>query len=351
MEAGSRSLNEGARETARDRVEHGVPAAAVAPPEEPQLPLHVTRPQQLGQHELRQGGVAEIGVPFCLDKPPAVAGRRHNPPHSQCGSKQLGHAPEIEHLLGEHRAQGGDRGAVVTVLGVVVVLDHKPPVGRPSRQFPAPLAVEHDPGRELVRRGQHNGGHADGPQFVDAKPPGVDSDRWSAELRVPEVLADPQGAGILHRHLMDALVMHQVGKQAEALGDARDNKYLIGADPDPSVASQPIGDGGTQRRGTGRVAVAQGRGREVAEDTTLGTQPRRSGKGGQVGQTGRQVHPRRDRPQGFENASTGRGPEKLGRDQRANRVGPAARVLKGAATTIVPPRPLPSKWPSSPRRR
>jgi hypothetical protein len=46
------------------RVEHRVPAGALAGPDAAQVPLQLTRRDQLREHELRQRGVTEVGHPL-----------------------------------------------------------------------------------------------------------------------------------------------------------------------------------------------------------------------------------------------------------------------------------------------
>ena len=62
MQAGRGAVHAGPGEMGGDRVDHGVAAADMAPAQEPQVAFQLARAHQLGQHELRQDRVTQVGI-------------------------------------------------------------------------------------------------------------------------------------------------------------------------------------------------------------------------------------------------------------------------------------------------
>ena len=178
----------------------------------------------------------------------------------------------------------------------------RPPLSAQRDQLAPPLAVEHHPGRELVRRGQH---HRRGRRWRAARRPaarapstgtgGVSSRQLRRCCRTP---SEP-GSSTATVSMPSAL--QHLGEQAERLGDAGDDDHLVrvgagcpGCGPAswrPPAAARASRAGRRSRRPAGARS---------AQHRPLGAQPGRAGKRRQIGHAGRQVDPRRGRPQRVE---------------------------------------------------
>lgn len=196
------------------------------------------------------------------------------------------------------------------MFGVVVVLDDQSALLGPAHQLTAPFTAEDHAGRELVGWGEQDARGADGPQFVDAYAVGVDRDRRGGQLPDAQLLAGPEGPGVLHGDLADPGTVQHPCEQAERLGGAGDDDHFVRIRPDSPVAGQPVGDGAAQLRGPPGVSVAEHGRREVREYGALGAQPSRSRESGQIGHARRQVDPGRRRPQRVEDIRPGAGGER-----------------------------------------
>ena len=258
----------------------------MAPADEAKLAFHLAGFHQLGQYQLRQHRVAEVRVPLGGYQGVPVPRRREHPPHPQRGGQQLGHASRVADMLGEHRAQGGDRRPVVPVLGVIVVLDDQASVPGPSDQLAAAFAVEHHSGRKLMRRGQQDRRGAAGPELVDPQAAGIDRDRRGIQLPVAQLLAGAERSGIFHPDRADSAGEQPLGQQAQRLRDAGHDADLIRVHPDPAVAGQPAGHGLAQRGRPARISVPEPGRRKLAEYRPFRAQPGRPRERGQVGQAG-----------------------------------------------------------------
>ena len=79
-------------------------------------------------------------------------------PRRKAGREGLARRARVGDPVGLEALHGADRGAVVAVLGVVVVLDHeRPGAPRPGEHRGAGLGREHAAGRPLVRGGEDQG--------------------------------------------------------------------------------------------------------------------------------------------------------------------------------------------------
>jgi hypothetical protein len=78
------------------------------------------------------------------------------------------------------------------VLGVVVVLDDHPAVGRPAQQLAPALPVEDDTGGELVGRGQQHRPGTAGTQRTDVEAARVHGDGHDLVAAVLQLLARPE---------------------------------------------------------------------------------------------------------------------------------------------------------------
>ena len=100
-------------------------------------------------------------------------------------------------------------------------------------------------------------------------------------------------------------LQHQ-GEQGQCLRDAGDHDQLIRVGPDAPVSGQPAGDRLPEHRRAGRVAVAEGGGREIRQHRPFRPQPGRPREGGEVGDAGREIDRRGRGPQRVESAEGGR---------------------------------------------
>jgi hypothetical protein len=94
-------------------------------------------------------------------------------------------------VLGRERSQGGDRRAVVTVFGVVVVLDHQPARPRPVEQGAPTLRGEDDASRILVGGRDQDGFQPGRGQRRDVQPGAVHRHRNGLESPALHLVARP----------------------------------------------------------------------------------------------------------------------------------------------------------------
>ena len=95
------------------------------------------------------------------------AGRRQQPAQPERGRKQFGHTTGVTDLLGSNRAQRGHRRAVIAVLGVIVVLNIRPPAWAQARGCRAPFAGKDNAGRKLGAGVRRDGGRGAAVQLID----------------------------------------------------------------------------------------------------------------------------------------------------------------------------------------
>lgn len=125
-----------------------------------------------------------------------------------------------------------------------------------------------------MRGSQQDSWNAHAVQYVDACALGVDRDRWRVQPLIAQMLAGPEGSWVLHSYRGDPVVVQYVSEQAECLGGAGDDEYLVGVRPDCAVAGEPVGNGVTQCRCPARVCVSKVGRREACQYGAFGTQPR-----------------------------------------------------------------------------
>ena len=187
------------------------------------MPLQRAAVDEVGEGELRQGGRAEVGSPALADQVVVQVGGRDHPPDPQRRGEHFGQARDrARRARGLRRAGRRAPGAVVAVLGVVVVLDHQPAACLgPGEEFSASVRSEHDAGRELMRRGHQHRTGVGTCERRDIEPRTVNGDRVEGVEPVVEDAAVAVGAGIFDGAVGDALVAQHLGEEAERSGDVR----------------------------------------------------------------------------------------------------------------------------------
>ena len=195
---------------------------------------------------------------FSSPTAPISAVRHHEPADPQRRRQHLARGAGVDDAVGREALQRADRGAVVAVLGVVVVLDRdRAACPQPGEQRRPPLRRQHGAGRVLVRRRDDDRVGAGGRQRVDAQPavvdrhghglePGARDDQRAAPgRRAPR---PPRGA--------------RPGGQREA-DDAEPLRVAAGDDDPPRLgdhaahAAEVLREGRAQGVDAARVAVAE----------------------------------------------------------------------------------------------
>jgi hypothetical protein len=270
------------------RVEHRVPAGALAGPDAAQVPLQLARRDQLREHELRQRGVAEVGHPLAPRELRLQRAGCDQPAQPEPGGKGLGHAAGMDDPVRGEALERGNGCTVVAVLGVVVVLHDEPAPCRPLEQRTPPVRREHDPGREVVRGRHEHDGHPAARERLHVQAVRVHRDGHRFHPPVRQLLPGPPRARVLDP---DPRAGEQLRQQPEPLGDPRHDDQVLGASPDPAHSPQPARELVPQHRTAPRVAVAEVGRCGTGQHRALGTQPRGTRERGQVRHPGRQVDP------------------------------------------------------------
>ena len=257
VQASRGAVHAGPGEMGGDRVDHGVTAADVAPAQDPQVAFQLARAHQLGQHELRQDGVTQVGVALGGHQRVVISRRGQDPPDPKRGREELGDAAGVTDLPGKRRVQRGDRRPVIAVLGVVVVLDDQAAVAGPLMEVAAPGAVEDHAHGELVRGSEHDRPGPAGAQLVDLQAALIDRDRQRVHLPALQLLPGPERPGVLHRDRRQPGRVERPGQQGQGLGHAGDDDHLVRGHPDAAVAGQPVRDREPEGPGAARIPVPE----------------------------------------------------------------------------------------------
>lgn len=244
---------------------------------------------EVGEHELAQSRAGDVRPAFGFDEVVAQVGWCEQPAESQRGGERLGHAPGVDDVLGGEGVHGGDRGTVVAVLGVVVVLDDQAPRPGPIEQLPAARCGKDHAGGELVRRRDDHRVEVGGRERRDIEAESVHRNPDGRQAPPFELVASAPWAGIFECHRPRPSGPQDLGKQSHPLGDAVHDEHVVRVGPDPPGTGELADECFAKCGCAPRVAVAELRIGEIGEHGSFGTQPRRLREGRQVGKARRQV--------------------------------------------------------------
>jgi hypothetical protein len=216
--------------------EQRVAARPVDRPHPAKVVVELAAVDDVGQRQLVQRGRAHVGRLLRGGDRIDQVGRRHEPAEPQPRREDLARRARVHHALGAEALERPDRLAVVAELGVVVVLDDGPPAALgPVDEGGPPLGRKHRAGRVLVDRGDDHRPGVRGDEPVDPETVVVDGDRPPFEPGGRDRRPVFRIRRVLDRDRPDAPAAEGLGREREALGEARDDDHAVrirGGSPD-----------------------------------------------------------------------------------------------------------------------
>ncbi len=258
MEAGGDAAHAGAGEGGGERLEEDGALAAVALAGGADVAVEGAAGDQLGQRPFVEAGAAAVGHGPGEDDGRHQLGREQQPAEPEGGGQGLGDGAGEHDRVGCQALQAAGRPAVVTQLGVVVVLeDQGAAVAGPGDQAAAPARLQHGPERQRVgggddhRVGRHRGQGGD----VDAVV--VDRHRHHLEPLGFDRPAGQRVARVLDRDAAAAAPAQQLAEQPQALLVAGGHHHPLRRGHRGPHPPEVLGEGDPQLGGAGELAVAE----------------------------------------------------------------------------------------------
>ena len=295
VQPGGDALHAGLGQVLAQRAQQRVTPAALPLADGPDVLFEFPARDEVGQHELRQRGTAEVAGVLGLDQLRVQPGRRDQPAQAHARGQRLGRAAGVGDLAGSRGLQGGHRRPVVAVLRVVVVLDDQR-IGRggPVEQLTAPPRGERDPGRELVSGREQHRLQAGARQVVHHQPLLVHRYRYRAQAPVGELVAGPARTRVLDGDpaLRPCLQRpgQPLGQQGEGLGHPGDDDDVVGLRAQAAGAREPARQLLAQPLAAPRIPVAEVGDAGLFQHRPFGAQPGGPGEPGEVGYAGGEVN-------------------------------------------------------------
>ncbi len=260
------------------------------------MSVEVAAAQELGVDQLVDGGRAQVGDPLALGRGLAPGAGHHHPPQAECRGENLARRARVDDVSRVEALERSHSGAVVAILGVVVVLDDKrAALVRPSAELLAPFRCHHGSGRKLVRRSDQDRIHLEPREAIHAEAALVHGDGDRLEARLADDLPQTGVAGVLDPDPPGAAATERVGDNAQALREpvAHDDVARIRYD-----MTHTAGVFGQRCAQLGRalgIAVAQVSGAERVQHPSHRAGEGRPRKEPQIGEARSEVEPDRRR--------------------------------------------------------
>ena len=207
------------------------------------MPVVSAGRQQLCECDLIHHRTSGVGQAFRERDRADEMRRQHHPPDPQSGRERLARRADIHHPVGRDALQRTDGRTVVTVFGVVVVLDHQVTRPRPLHQRGAARGGQHHAGRRLVgRSGQHRRRTAVR-EGVDVQAVIIDRHRNRLDTVVPQHHPVQPEARVLHRHRLASVAQTRAARwpasplsRARCAADRRARRGCAADSPPPRRA-------------------------------------------------------------------------------------------------------------------
>ena len=247
-----------AGELARERRDQRVAARAVDRAGAAQVAVELAALQEVGQRELLHDRRAEVVGGLGLDHAGGQPLGSDEPAQPQARRQRLADRPAVGDQLRREPLDRAHRGAVVAVLGVVVVLDDDSAGAcGPVDQRGAALRREHHAERELVRRRDERGVRGERLEHVHAQPGVVHRHRHDLQPVRGQLLAAGRVRRVLHPDAAPAAGDQGAGEQRHPLRHAGGDDHALGVAGHAAGAAEVAGQRDPQLGSAARVAVVE----------------------------------------------------------------------------------------------
>lgn len=288
VEPGGDTAHLGTGEVLGQRGGQGVAARPVGALAAPQLTVVVAPCDEIGEHRLVDGRVAEVHRAFAVDDLVGHRRRCQQPPQPQTGCQRFAHGAGVHDVFRIQPLQRPDGRPVVAEVTVVVVLhDHPVDVPRPVQEAAPAGGGVRDSGGELVGRCGHHGTYPGARQRLRGQPFVIERQRGRSKARRGEergVFGAPRILDTDGAH--PAFAQHEP-EQRRRLRHARTDQQALRIGHHPATPRQQGRQRDPQLGQSTWIRIAQGAVRQPAERRTVGRAQALRGKSERSGVPGR----------------------------------------------------------------